>query len=235
MAEEEPQELEAAPKTEQALPPLGSKERTFALAAEQQEAKIGKPSRPSWTSRHPFGVPVIIAALLCLVIAGSSIFLSQNVGVAARVNGKPIQEAAVTEMIQQFRASQELENDADWAQYLSDNGFTPEDIRSQAISSLAQLEVLHEAADKAGYAVDSSDVDEYIAQVKSSYPTDASWDAALSKLGLTDESYRQDVEDQVLTMQLYSNSDLASAYQSLLASSPIEVYQMPENLIYDVD
>ena len=158
-------------------------------------------------------------------------------GVAATVNGTEIGEKAVTAYIENFRTSSGLEDDDDWAQWLVDEGYTVEDIRTEVIEYYANQQLLREAAEENDVTVDSDEIDSQIETMRSYYESDEAWEEALESLGMTEDSYRDLLElsaledalmDEVATVTEPSEEDLlsygqmyATAYDGAKKSSHI--------------
>lgn len=113
---------------------------------------------------------------------------------AALVNGQRIEEKTITDYIVDYREKEKLTNDDDWGQFLKNNDKTVEDFRKDIIKYFAQRELLRQGAKEKGVEVDSSSVDELYNSVRGQFSDDQSWNDALSEAGLTEQSYRQELE-----------------------------------------
>lgn len=158
-------------------------------------------------------------------------------GVAATVNGTEIGEKAVTTYIQNFRTQGALEDDNDWGQWLVDNDYTVDDIRSQVIDYYASQQLLRQAAEENGVTANADDVNSQIETMRSYYNSDEEWDEALKSVGMTEASYRSTLElsilenglkEKVATVTEPSDEDMlqyaqmyASAYDGAKKSSHI--------------
>ena len=158
-------------------------------------------------------------------------------GVAATVNGTEIGEKAVTTYIQNFRTQGALEDDNDWGQWLVDNDYTVDDIRSQVIDYYASQQLLRQAAEENGVTANVDDVNSQIETMRSYYNSDEEWDEALKSVGMTEASYRSTLElsilenglkEKVATVTEPSDEDMlqyaqmyASAYDGAKKSSHI--------------
>ena len=116
-------------------------------------------------------------------------------GVAATVNGSEIEEDTITKYIQDFRTSSELTTDQDWANWMNENSLDPETVRSQVIDYYTEVELKKQACDEKGITVDESQVNEQIDTMKANYASDEEWQTALSSAGITEEQYRESIED----------------------------------------
>lgn len=123
-------------------------------------------------------------------------------GVAASVNGVEIGEAAVTAYIENIRATQGLTDEATWAEWLINNGFTAETLRARIIDSFTSTELMKQAAEKEGVTVDSAQVDAQISSMKTMYGTDDAWQQALAQAGITEEFLRNSIEQSLLQQAL---------------------------------
>ena len=67
-------------------------------------------------------------------------------------------------------------------------------MREEVFNSYAQRELLKEGVEEKGITVESSEIDEQIDKVKANYDTDEKWQAALDQAGMTEDSYRAEIE-----------------------------------------
>lgn len=127
--------------------------------------------------------------------AGSGIDVSDvSGGVAAKVNGSEIGENAITAYVANFRSSNGLADDAAWAQWMVDNGFTASDVRNQVIDYYVSQELIRQAASENGVTVEASQVDDQISSMRDYYSSDEEWKAALEAVGTTEDQYREMIE-----------------------------------------
>lgn len=123
-------------------------------------------------------------------------------GVAAKVNGIEIQEDTITTDIEKYRASAGLTNKDDWGQWLVDYSYTPESVREEMIDSYVGKELIIQAAKENNIEVPSSEIDEYVNKTKSYYDTTTAWDEALEAAGITEEEYRDSIEQALLEQKV---------------------------------
>lgn len=116
-------------------------------------------------------------------------------GVAATVNGTEISEDKVTSYIEEYRASNSLDTEDAWGEWLAQSGYTPESVREDVINSYVTRELIKTAAGEQGITVDSSEVDGYVDSIKSQLgvTTDEEWQSALETAGMTEEEYRDSI------------------------------------------
>ncbi len=120
-------------------------------------------------------------------------------GTAATVNGVAIPEEEVTNTIQTVRTQSGLETEDAWGEFLASNDMTPESVREQIIDSYVNQELVKQGAKDLGVTVDSSEVDTYVESMKANFDSDDAWKEALSGAGFTEESYRESIEESLLT------------------------------------
>lgn len=161
-----------------------------------------------------------VTAACALALAGcSGSNYGYTGGVAATVNGTEIQEDTVTKYIQDFRTNSDLTSDDDWAKWLQDNSLDPNTVRSQVIDYYVEKELKKQACDEKGITIDSSQVDDKINQMKSNYDSDDAWQSALSSAGITEDQYRESVEeglrDEALTNAVAGDAATADDSQVL--------------------
>lgn len=144
-----------------------------------------------------------LSAACCLVFFGCG---GNNYGftggVAATVNGAEIEEDTITKYIQDFRTSSELTTNDDWANWMTENSLDPSTVRSQVIDYYVTQEITRQAAEQEGITIDSSRVDEELNSMKSNYDSDQAWQEALSTAGVTEEQYRESIEEGLLEQDL---------------------------------
>ena len=145
----------------------------------------------------------ITAATACiLVLAGCGSSNGLTGGVAATVNGVDIPEDKVTTYIQDYRSQQGLTSEEDWANYMNSIGYTPETFREAIIDMYVTQELEAKAAADAGVEVAEDELAATIEKMRSNYDSDEAFDEALAAVGLTEETYRERVSQQMLEEKL---------------------------------
>ena len=146
------------------------------------------------------------AAAACTVALSASLLCGLTAcsgeSVAATVGTKKISEQTITDYITNYRTSQGLDDDSNFAMVLSMYGMTPESFRENIIDMFVNRELVLLAAQEKGMSVDSATIDEYVNQMKSNYSDDTAWQTALTNAGLTEEKYRENIEYALLNKQL---------------------------------
>lgn len=146
------------------------------------------------------------AAAACTVALSASLLCGLTAcsgeSVAATVGTKKISEQTITDYITNYRTSQGLDDDSNFAMVLSMYGMTPESFRENIIDMFVNRELVLLAAQEKGMSIDSATIDEYVNQMKSNYSDDAAWQTALTNAGLTEEKYRENIEYALLNKQL---------------------------------
>lgn len=146
-----------------------------------------------------FAKVVALAAAAALFALGATACGGK---VAATVDGVNIMEDDITAEIQKYRESYKMTDKDAWGQYLAYYGYEPSSIRSSIIDSHVNQELIKKAAKENEVSVDKVEVDDYVGNVKSIYQTDAEWKNALTNAGLTEEKYRQQIEQSLLEQKL---------------------------------
>lgn len=134
----------------------------------------------------------VLAVVCCIALAGCG--SKYTGGVAATVNGTPIEEDTVTKYIEDFRASSELTSDEAWASWLKESDQTPESIREQVINYYVQQELIRQAADENEVVVEQSRIDDQVDAMKKNYNNDKAWQDALAQSGVTEDQYRDSIK-----------------------------------------
>ena len=146
------------------------------------------------------------AAAACTVALSASLLCGLTAcsgeSVAATVGTKKISEQTITDYITNYRTSQGLDDDSNFAMVLSMYGMTPESFRENIIDMFVNRERVLLAAQEKGMSIDSATIDEYVNQMKSNYSDDTAWQTALTNAGLTEEKYRENIEYALLNKQL---------------------------------
>ena len=144
-----------------------------------------------------------VSAACCIALVGcGGTNYGYTGGVAATVNGAEIQEDTITKYIQDFRTSSDLTSDDDWGNWMKENSFDPATVRDQVIDYYVENELKKQACDEKGIAVEQSQVDDEINNMKANYDSDDAWKQALSSAGLTEDQYRESVEAGLLDKAL---------------------------------
>lgn len=158
-----------------------------------------------------------VSAACCFALAGcGGTNYGYTGGVAATVNGSEIEEDTITKYIQDFRTSSDLTSDQDWANWMNENSLDPSTVRSQVIDYYTEVELKKQACDEKGITVDESQVDEQFETMKSNYSSDEEWQNALSSAGISEDQYRESIEEGLRDEALMDNvaGDSATADDS---------------------
>ena len=126
-------------------------------------------------------------------------------GVAATVNGVDIPEDDVTDEIQELRASMGLDDDESWGEFLTQYGYTPQSMREQIIDELVGEELVKQGAKDANITVEPDEVEGYVSQMRSNYDSDEAWQAALKSAGMSEDDYRESLENALLSSKFQDN------------------------------
>lgn len=135
-------------------------------------------------------------AVSCLgVVAGCSSDNSGHTGgVAATVNGVEISEDKVTDRVQKYREQQGVTKEKDWGEWLAEYNYTPQTVREELLDPLIEQEVLRQEASEMGIAVEQSEIDSYVQQMRDNYDSDEAWQEALDAVGMTQEEYAEQID-----------------------------------------
>lgn len=151
-----------------------------------------------------------VVVLIACIVGGY--FLVNSVGVAATVNGEQIKEQDVTDYIQNYREQSGMSDEDTWGQFLAANSMTPETFRKEQILEgyMVQNLLLKQGIREYGVTVSSSEVDERIEQIKSSYDDEDAFNEALEQYGYTMDKLREEQEfylqQQKLAEKLMENN-----------------------------
>lgn len=132
---------------------------------------------------------------------------SESSSVAATVNGHEIMENTVTNYIQNLRAQYGLTSDESWGSYLAAIGETPESLRENIINSYAAEELIKEAVADQNIVIADDEVQGYVDTMKANYSSDEAWQEALTKVGLTEDDYRDEIRTRLETNKFMETFD----------------------------
>lgn len=123
-------------------------------------------------------------------------------GVAATVNGVNIKEDTVTKQIMSARTSLDKTKDKDWAQYLADQGQTPESYREAMIRSYANQYLLTEAEKEYDITVTDEDVEKAWKDAAKSYDSEQAFEDVLKQIGYDKDSYKESLKSSLAQQKL---------------------------------
>lgn len=188
-----------APEAEKAAPSKGARKK-------QAKDKLSR------TGKIILVVIGVAAMLLSVTAMACSGVLNQATnqadytltgGVAATVNGVNIKEDTITEQIMSTRTSLGKTDDKDWAQYLADQGQTPESYRESVIRSYASQYLLTAAEKEYNVSVSNDDVQKAWDDAVSSYGGDEkTFEELLSQMGYDKSSYQESLKSQLAQQKL---------------------------------
>lgn len=118
-------------------------------------------------------------------------------GVAATVDGINITEDTITKQIMSTRNSGGYTTDKKWAQYLVDQGLTPESYRQQIISSYEQQILISKAVKEHNITVSSSEIDDAYKKQVEQYGGEDSMKSIIKAMGYTEDTYKQSITEQL--------------------------------------
>lgn len=121
---------------------------------------------------------------------------------AATVNGTVIQEKEITKMVNDLRSSYELTDNDSWAQWLVDNGYTPESLRQSAIENRASIILIKQAAAENNVTVTEEEVEETWQQAAAQMGGEDMLREALASAGNTEAGYRENIELAIMEEKL---------------------------------
>lgn len=123
-------------------------------------------------------------------------------GVAAVVNGEEISETEVDDYVSGFRDLYELVDDDAWGAWMVSFGYTPESIRNAAIEVFVENAIVDQAIEENGIHVTPEQIEEVYAATRGNFDTDEAWQQALDESDLTEETFREQCEEQAEKQEL---------------------------------
>ena len=118
-------------------------------------------------------------------------------GVAATVNGVNITEDTITKQIMSTRSALGYDSDEDWAQYLVDNGITPEEYRESVIDSYARQYLLSQAISDYNVTVSDDEVNDAWNEAMTGYDSGDAFIDQLSVMGYTEDTYKESLRSSL--------------------------------------
>ncbi len=118
-------------------------------------------------------------------------------GVAATVNGVNITEDTITKQIMSTRSALGYDSDEDWAQYLVDNGITPEEYRENVIDSYARQYLLSQAISDYNVTVSDDEVNDAWNEAMTGYDSEDAFIDQLSVMGYTEDTYKESLRSSL--------------------------------------
>lgn len=122
-------------------------------------------------------------------------------GVAGTVNGTNITEDTVTKQVMNYRTAMGYSDDAAWAQYLVDNGYTPASYREMTINSLAQNYLMSKAVTDNNATVSDDELEQAWQEAAESYGGEESFESMISAMGYTKDTYKENMLRSSLEQQ----------------------------------
>ena len=123
-------------------------------------------------------------------------------GVAATVNGVNIKEDTITKQIMSARTSLDKTKDKDWAQYLADQGQTPESYRESMIRSYASQYLLTQAEKEHNITVTDEDVDKAWSDAAKNYGGEEAFEKTLKQIGYDKDTYKESLKSSLAQQKL---------------------------------
>lgn len=151
-------------------------------------------------------------------------------GVAATVNGTDIEENKVTRAINNFRISNQLDEESAWKEFLQNGENTPESFRYDVVGQLVDQELIKQCAGQLGISVDDAKIDTYVEKMSSQYSSEEAWLDAVDRAGWDDiNAYRDALRNSIYSKELtehfeaeedgkLTDDELLTAVQSGIAS-----------------
>lgn len=142
-----------------------------------------------------------MAAFALAALCAAAIGCSNGEQVAATVQGEKIYEEDVTAYIDKFRQGIQCNEDDNWAAYLAGRDMTAEQFREMTIQELASPVIVSNKARELGIAVDDSEVEEKVDDVRSALLQDSdddAWTETLEYYGTTEDEMKDTYRKAIL-------------------------------------
>ena len=140
-------------------------------------------------------ISIVSLALGLLLAWGGTVATASSAGpVAATVNGTPIYENEITQMIVELRQSQGVQDNEAWKNWLSTNSRTPETLRQLAIDNTASSMLLEQAAQEYNVNISDEEVESTYAKEAEMYGGDEQFESILASSSLTPKDYKKRIK-----------------------------------------
>lgn len=123
-------------------------------------------------------------------------------GVAAEVNGLAVTEDTVTKQIMAMRSSGDYDDDADWAQYLVDQGLTPESLREYIVEDYINQLLMQNAIKEYNIQVSDAELNDAWNQTVAGYESEDAFIELLEQIGYTKDSYKESMAGNIAQQKL---------------------------------
>lgn len=185
--------------------PAQDKPSTPGQVKRQRKEKLSKTAKIVLVAIGVLAMVLSVTTMACSGILSqgqSSEDYKLTGGVAATVNGVNITEDTVTKQVMSIRSSGGYDTDEAWAQYLVDNGTTPEALRESVINNYAQQLLITSAEKEYGITVSDDEVEEQWRAMVSSYGSEDSLVTTLGYMGYTEDTYKQTIKENLAQQKL---------------------------------
>ena len=170
------------------------KELEHAAKVEEKKAKTEKLGKTGKLVLVGIGIAAMVLSVTSMACSG---FLNMHNGpdyeltggVAAEVNGIAVTEDTVTKQIMAMRASGDYADDAAWAQYLVDQGLTPESLREYIINDYIDQLLIKNAIKEYNIVVSNEELEAAWNQTVAGYGSEDAFVEFLEQIGYTKQSY----------------------------------------------
>jgi foldase protein PrsA len=139
---------------------------------------------------------IVLVAALAASLAFGIVGCQNKKDVAAEVNGEEVPIAQLETQVAQLKKQYpEMFTGADGEGRLLD-------FKQRLLDNMINQKLIEQAAKEKGIAVSDADVDKQIKQLKAGFKDDAQFQQALTSAGMTEESLRAQIRDQLVTQKI---------------------------------
>ena len=183
------------------------KELEHAAKVEEKKAKKEKLGKTGKLVLVGIGIAAMVLSVTSMACSG---FLNMQNGpdyeltggVAAKVNGVAVTEDTVTKQIMAMRASGDYADDAAWAQYLVDQGLTPETLREYIIEDYVNQLLMQSAIKEYEIQVSDAELNDAWNQTVAGYESEDAFMELLEQIGYTKDSYMESMAGNIAQQKL---------------------------------
>ncbi len=157
--------------------------------------------------------PLRIALVLALALALLAGAGCTDKDTAAKVNGEKIPLSELDKQVAQLKKQYpDMFNGADGEGRLLD-------FKQRLLDNMINQKLVEQAAEDKGIKIAEGDIDKQIQQLKSGFQDEEQFQSALKSAGMTEETLRQQIRDQLLTQKLIESlaSDIKISEQEMKA------------------
>lgn len=136
----------------------------------------------------------VLALTVALIWAGTTpLWAADDKALAAKVNGIPIYKADIDKRMDSLvrQIAVETPSEADL-----------KEIRARVLNDFIEYKMLLNESEKQGFTASNAEVDAELVNIKTNFPDEAAFAAALNQAGVQEDEFRQTIKDSLIIQKL---------------------------------